>query len=102
MKLIYTQENRILVENAKNILQQAGLHIAVKNGYTAGGAGDLSPADTWLELWVADEEYESAQVLLAPLNEPVPTSAWLCAHCDEENAATFDVCWQCQSDRPSA
>lgn len=27
---------------------------------------------------------------------------WHCTACDEDNPATFDVCWKCQKERPMA
>lgn len=99
MKLIYTHENRLLVENAKNLLQRSGINPLVKNEYAAGGAGDLAPSETWLELWVDEANAAQAQVVLAPLSEQPSEDSWQCASCSEENASNFEVCWQCQHPR---
>ena len=96
MKLIYTHENRLLVENAKNLLLQAGIKPHVKNEYAAGGVGDLAPSETWLELWVEEAIAPKAKQVLAPLNEQASDAIWHCSQCGEENASNFEVCWQCQ------
>ena len=95
MKLIYTHDNRLLVENAKNLLLNAGINPTVKNEYAAGGAGDLAPSETWLELWVDEQSVQQAMLALAPLHEQCD-GTWHCAHCGEQNAGNFEVCWQCQ------
>ncbi len=56
MKLIYTNENTFLVNNIKNILENNGFTVTIKNEYVSGAAGDLAPFDTWLELWLINDE----------------------------------------------
>jgi len=101
MKLLYTNENRFLVSNVKNIIQDAGIDIMLKNEYVGGGAGDLSPFDTWLELWVVeDRDYEKALKLVNSLDIPGNSRDWVCSKCHEVNTASFDICWQCQNEKP--
>jgi len=59
MKLIYTNENQFLVNNAKNIIDNNNIEVTLKNEFSSGAAGVLAPLDTWVELWVihdSDEE----------------------------------------------
>ncbi len=101
MKLVYTNENRFLVFNVQNILQNAGIKNALKNEFIGGGAGDLSPFDTWLELWVEkDADYKRAMELINDLEKP-NSFEWTCSKCNERNSASFEICWQCQTERPS-
>jgi len=101
MKLLYTNENRFLVSNVKNIIQDAGIEIMLKNEYVGGGAGDLSPFDTWLELWVVeDRDYEKALKLVNSLENPGNSHDWVCSKCHEVNIDSFDICWQCQNEKP--
>ncbi len=98
MKLIYTDENRYLVHNIQNIVENAGITIMLKNEFAAGAAGDLVPHETWLELWVVnDEDYDKTMLLIdssfSNENEP----EWVCSNCKERNDASFDFCWNCQS-----
>ncbi|VAW67846.1 hypothetical protein MNBD_GAMMA08-86 [hydrothermal vent metagenome] len=100
MKLIYTNENRFLVSNIKNIIQNAGIEIFLKNEYVAGGAGGLSPFDTWLEVWVEkDADYDRAMQLINNLQTTKNAADWVCPVCNETNNASFDFCWQCQHER---
>ena len=97
MKLIYTHENRILVSNAQNILENAGIAVMLKNEFAGGGSGDLSFLTTWLEVWVInDEDYDTAiDVIKTSLNN-TNIQDWICEGCSETNAASFDLCWNCQ------
>ena len=100
MKLIYTHENRFIVFNARNLLARDNIDAHLKNEFIAGAAGDLSPFDTWLELWVEDEFYNKAKKLLLPLTEESSTTEWTCPACGEANGASFEICWNCEKDRP--
>jgi len=100
MKLIYTHENRFIVNNMKNIVENARIDTLFKNEYIAGAAGDLAPLDTWLELWVEnDEDYEKAIELIKDVNSKSISDDWVCPNCNETNSAAFELCWNCQHDK---
>lgn len=100
MKLIYTHENRFLVNNMQNIMQNAGIEVSLKNEYIAGGAGDLSPFDTWLELWVVDDKnYTQALQIIKEAQTIDNEHDWFCPQCHEKNNAVFEICWQCQHEK---
>lgn len=102
MKLIYTHENRFIVSNIHNIIENAGIETIFKNEYLAGAAGDLAPLDTWLELWIKDDKhYQKAIDIINTLNSPTNQQGWICHHCNEKNAPSFEICWQCQTEKPS-
>jgi hypothetical protein len=96
VKLVYTNENRLFVWNAKNILESRGFDIFVKNEYASGAMGETSPFDTWLELWVVDDaQYDRAcEVLDNALSSP-GDAPWRCCQCGEDNDAAFELCWRC-------
>ena len=96
MRLLYTNENRFLVSNAKNIVENAGITVTLKNEYAGGAVGEISPFDAWLELWVVDDaDYERAkQVIEASLIDDDALD-WVCDRCGEHNAAAFEWCWNC-------
>jgi len=99
MKLIYTHENRFLVSNARNILENENIDVILKNEFIGGAAGDLAPFDTWQELWVEDKDAAKAEELLSRLTESNATTEWTCPDCGEANGASFEVCWNCQKSR---
>jgi hypothetical protein len=101
MKLIYTNENRFIVSNIRNIIQNSGIETQLKNEYIAGAAGDLAPLDTWLEIWVKeDKDYNKAIKIIKDLKQTDNELDWVCDECHELNHAAFEICWQCQAERP--
>lgn len=100
MKLVYTHENKLLVENAKNILFEEGIECVLRNEYASGGIGDLAPTEAWPEVWILDEENEArAKSIIAELANEPEGERWICENCGEENEPGFASCWQCQHDR---
>ncbi len=100
MKLVYTHDNRILVENAKNVLEQNGINVFLKNEFLEAGIGELSAVDTWPELWVQhDEDVSRAKEIIAKLMDSLEGELWICSVCGEQNEPSFEVCWQCGQDR---
>lgn len=100
MKLVYTHENKVLVENARNLLALKHIDTVLKNEFASGAAGDLVPAETWPELWVLDETYyEEAMRILKVLSDKISGPDWICTNCQEVNGAAFESCWNCQLER---
>ncbi len=102
MKLLYTRENRYLVHNIQNIVENNGIETMLKNEYAAGASGGLVPHETWLELWlVNDRDYDKAMCLINATIQANTEPDWFCDNCKETNMAAFDFCWNCQSSSPS-
>lgn len=100
MKLVYTNENRFLVANARNLVENAGIAVKLKNEYAAGGVGDLSPFDAWLELWVLeDKDYQHAIEIIGSSLSSEGAKPWICDFCNEQNDSSFEVCWNCQREK---
>jgi len=102
MKLLYTNENRYLVHNIQNLVEYYGIKIMLKNEFAGGGAGDLVPHETWLELWVVnDDEYDKAMNVISSSFSHDADAEWVCNNCQEINNASFDFCWNCEHSAPS-
>jgi len=97
MVLIYSQSQLVLVINAQNLLSRAGIKSQLKNEYLAGAAGDLSPFDTWPELWVEQADIDQARVIIDAMTCQA-NSEWLCTQCGESNGGAFEQCWQCATE----
>jgi putative signal transducing protein len=96
MKLLYTAENRFLVSNIQNIIENAGISVMLKNEFAGGAAGDLVPLETWMEVWVEDEDVEKASSIIETSFSKTDDQGWVCSQCSEYNDASFDYCWNCQ------
>lgn len=95
MKQVYTNENSFLAINSKNLLESAGIAIELKNEFTAGSA--VPGHAIWLELWVDDADYEKAMSVLDTAASD-KADDWICNKCNENNSASFDICWKCQAE----
>jgi len=96
MKLLYTNENRLLVNNVLNLVENAGIAISLKNEFAGGAAGLLVPHETWLEVWVEEADYDRANIIIQSLFNTEQQQGWVCNQCSEYNDASFDYCWSCQ------
>jgi hypothetical protein len=89
MKHIYTHDNVLVLHSVKNLLAINGIGSFVKNEHTIPvGARILNDQDYQRALDIIDIEIEN----------PPHKAPWICGQCHEENAGSFQVCWQCQSE----
>lgn len=99
MKLVYTHENRLMVGNARGLLEAQGIDVTLRNEYVSGVTGEVPVFDTWPELWVVrDRDYERARNILDAAFSETLEAPWQCRGCGEQNAASFDFCWRCGAD----
>lgn len=99
MKLLFTHENKIMVESVKCHMESYGIDALLRNEFSAGGIGELAPVETWPELWVTESQFERAQSLLSGIGDKAEDEHWRCSACGEQNEASFEHCWQCQADQ---
>ncbi|TQV73984.1 DUF2007 domain-containing protein [Aliikangiella marina] len=98
MKKVFAHENRLVATNIKNILEAHNIDVMLKNEFASSAIGEISPFDSWIELWVKDvNDYERAASIVANSTENTGKD-WLCVDCGENNGAAFDFCWNCQSE----
>jgi len=101
MKMVYTNENRLIAGNASNILENHGVKTVLKNEFSSSASGEISAFDTWPEIWVVnDSDYDKAIEIIENSLSRDNAPEWLCTHCDEKNDASFELCWNCQSLTP--
>lgn len=99
MKMVYTNENHFLANNAKNIIESVGIVTFLKNEFAQGAVGEVAAFDCWPEVWVVDDsDFERAKAAIAESDKPRSMHDWICNHCLEKNDASFEICWQCNED----
>ena len=102
MKLVYTHENRLLVGNAKNILEAEGIELVLKNEFASGAMAEISLFDAWLELWVLeDSDYDKAILVIENSLSKENAIDWKCTQCSEKNDVSFALCWHCGTEGPN-
>ena len=102
MKKVFTHPNALIVGNARNLLEEAGLHTELRNEFASSAMGETAPLETWPELWVGDGDYARAQEVLGALQAEGDAEDWTCGRCGEVNGAAFEGCWNCAAPRPGA
>lgn len=96
MKLVYSHPNSMMVGSIAGLLAQAGIETQIRNEILGGAAGEISPNETWVELWVVDPtRVDQALAMISSLSEQSEGENWICKNCQEKVPATFEVCWQC-------
>ena len=79
MKLLYTNENRIMVMNVKNVLNNNGFEVILNNEFASSASGGLAPFDTWPEVWLLkDNDLEEAKKIIALINTELSPVTWKC------------------------
>ena len=100
MRLIYTHPNLLIVGAMRNALDELGIETEIRNDILGGAAGEIAPGETWIELWIVnDEQAPAAMGRIQEIERQPDEEEWDCHHCKEPNPATFELCWQCQTQR---
>jgi len=103
MKLIYTGQDRILLDRIKQALHQNGIPYFIRNENPVGqAAGEVPPLVCWPEIYVKDEStFDHVKPLVDALMPKTGATLlrWVCPNCNEQIEAQFSVCWACQVDR---
>ncbi|MBN2055176.1 DUF2007 domain-containing protein [bacterium] len=105
MKKLYSHPNSAIVHHVRNVMLGFGIETEVMKENLAGAVGELPPNEVWVELWVADERYGEARVVLEEvvLEEVKRMDAelpeWCCPDCGELLDGRFTQCWQCGRER---
>lgn len=102
MLKIYSNDDRFMVMQVKDALENAGIPCFIKNEFASGAIGELSPFDAWPEVWLSDGEWQQrAEKIIADLmSQNTQKPGWLCRHCNESNEGSFELCWQCGKESP--
>jgi hypothetical protein len=101
MMKIYSHDDRFMVWQVKQYLDENNVPCFIKNEFAGGAMGELAPGDCQPEVWLADNSWQfRARVLIEQLafNESVGENEWFCPRCHEPNASSFELCWQCGCD----
>jgi len=102
MKRIYTADSVAMAWHIRNVLEQHGIYAEVKNERLGSIAGETPITESMPEVWVKPLYAKRAEQILKELSDDVSIDGedWSCSSCGEENAPSFDVCWNCQTSAP--
>ena len=102
MKKVYSNQDYLLLNHLKNVLETYGIDCIIKNMYLAGAAGELPPIECWPELWVVDDSRYAEALTVLNRNRATLESIkepWKCGRCEEDIEGQFSECWNCGESR---
>jgi len=91
--------DRFQAKAVQNRLEAAGIR-AIVTGTDAASAFGMggAPASRSVRIEVAANDLPRAkQILEQDKQRAAELGPWVCDHCGEQNEATFDICWRCNS-----
>ena len=92
----------------EGILEDAGIAARVVGEMLQAGAGELAmgPGSS-PRVWVSETDQARARTIVAEwekqrrADRSAVATPWKCAQCGEDVEGNFDICWNCQSAKPS-
>jgi hypothetical protein len=104
---VYWSRDSMDAALAKNLLESSGIEAFVVGGMLEACAPEVPALLATPRVWVAVEDFDRAKDLVdewvAKRNAEshVVRAPWTCAACGEKVTASFDICWNCQAERPA-
>jgi len=86
----------------RDALVHQGVEATIQNEHSGRSAVPAfrPPSEVWVR---RDDDYENARRIvidtIATLSSKEDTEPWVCSTCKEENAQSFDMCWNCGRDK---
>lgn len=91
---VYEAANSLEAHTLKGALEVVGIPVRLQGEALSGALGELPANAVEVTLLIRSADLERAQQVLARYRQGSGRS-WQCRHCGEQNAGSFEVCWQC-------
>ena len=87
----------------EGLLSGSGFSVEVRGEALSPLSGEIPTTETWVELWLPEEEVARARELEAELAEGSERAerTVACRRCGEDNPGNFELCWSCEEDLPT-
>ncbi len=96
MRRVYVATQRLDAYLLRDALAHRGIEAQVFNEYAQGGLGDIPLDAVQPQVWVDDEDFESAQEVVSEFRNRGPEAPGrICPYCEELNPGSFELCWKC-------
>lgn len=100
MRRVFTSESVAMAWHVKNVLEFHDIDAVVKNEGLLSIAGEVPIGECQPEVWVLNDlNFPRAEKLVLEMeSEPeFKGDDWVCNSCQEDNLASYGICWNCQS-----
>ena len=99
---IYSTPNAPVAHLVRHALEGEGIDAEVRGETRAAFVGEIPPIETWIEVWVHEEDVaRSAPIVQSFITDDATPDGWTCA-CGEALDGSFGTCWSCGADAPDA
>lgn len=104
MRKVYTTDNVTMAWHLRNVLEQHDIAAQVRNANLYSVAGELPVNECLPEIWVRPLDFRRAEQILRETQTDAENCGpdWQCASCSQMNAGSFELCWNCQANRPES
>lgn len=102
MTRIYSTPNAPIAHLVRHALESEGIAGDVRGETRAAFVGEIPPIETWIEVWVGDEDVErAAPIIRSFISDDATPDGWTC-DCGETLDGSFATCWSCGASAPEA
>lgn len=96
----YKAANSLEAHTLKGALEVSGIAVQLQGEALAGALGELPANAIEITMQVKNHRLAQARQILQRYQD-VAEASWICSRCGEENAGSFELCWQCGQDAPA-
>jgi hypothetical protein len=105
LREVYTAADTQEAHLVQMALDAAGIKSRVVGDHLQNAVGDLPAIAISPRIWVRTSDFNQArQIILEHQGDRASavrdSAPWTCSHCGEDNEPNFDLCWNCQTERP--
>ncbi|WP_412067964.1 putative signal transducing protein [Rubrivirga sp. IMCC43871] len=98
---VYSTPNAPVAHLVRHALEADGIVAEIRGETRAAFVGEIPPLETWIEVWVSDEDAPSAAGTVKDvMAEASDVEPWECPTCGEMVGGQFAVCWSCGTEAP--
>ncbi len=102
MTRIYSTPNAPIAHLVRHALEGEGIAAEVRGETRAAFVGEIPPIETWVEVWVTEDDVAlAAPVVQTFITDDATPDGWTC-DCGEALDGSFGTCWSCGADAPPA
>ena len=105
-KKIYSAANAIEAHMIQGLLEQESIETNLSGEGLAIATGGLPTDVMQVEILVNEDMFDAAKEIISNYEQTLKAPAqdgtnWACDKCNSVNPETFEICWSCQTNRPS-
>ena len=100
---VYSADDLMDAEFIRHVLAEQGINAKIVGANLQTIIGDLPAQLASPRIWVVEEDYAQAKILVDEAKAEQRRRAalrkdWTCSFCGETNSADFEICWCCQEE----